>query len=71
LKLYPNHFASAGMDFFALRNEESQRGDYYSVLGVGRENWDEVRQTVRRWLEKGDRGVTTPNSLAQFPPTFH
>ena len=70
LKLYPNHFASAGMDFFALPNEESEKGVYYSLLGVGQENWEEIRQTVRRWLEKGDQGASDPNCCAQFPPSF-
>ena len=71
LKLYPNHFASAGMDFFALPDEESEKGIYYSLLGVGQENWEEIRQTARRWLEKGDRGATDPHCCAQFPPSFH
>lgn len=70
LKLYPNHFSPAGMDFFALPNEESERGVYYSILGVGGENMEEIRKISRKWLEKGGAAIANPDSVAELPATW-
>ncbi|MCX6623641.1 MAG: carboxypeptidase-like regulatory domain-containing protein [Acidobacteria bacterium] len=48
----PNHFSPAGMDFFALPNEESERGVFYSLLGVGGADVEQIRKIGRAWLEK-------------------
>ena len=54
LKKYPNHFAPDGMDFYALNYEESERGVYYSLIGVAGDDLEKVRRTARkvvpRWL---------------------
>jgi hypothetical protein len=67
LKLYPNSFAPVGMDFFALQNEESERGVYYSLCGVGGEDIEAIRDVARRWLEKGAAAVADPKSAADLP----
>jgi hypothetical protein len=70
LQRYPNHFSPAGMDFFALPNEESARGIYYSLLGVAGENLEAVRQVARRWLEKGESAMANPDSGADLAATW-
>ena len=56
LAKYPNHFSPAGMDFFAMPNEEVARGEYWSLIGVGDDNLAAVRRVARRWLELGPQG---------------
>jgi hypothetical protein len=48
----PNHFSPAGMDFFALPNEESERGVFYSLIGVAEGDLEAVRALGRRWLSR-------------------
>ncbi len=71
LKLYPNHFSTMGMDFFALPNEVVEAGIYYSLLGVAGHNLEEARSVARRWLEKGEAETCDPTSVSGFPPVFH
>ena len=54
LKKYPNHFSPAGMDFFALENEEAEKGIYYSLMGVGGEDLERIRKVANAWLKKGE-----------------
>jgi hypothetical protein len=70
LKQYPNHFAPDGMDFFPLNYEESERGIYYSLIGVAGEDLEKVRTVARRWLEKEEAGVANSDSGADLPATF-
>jgi hypothetical protein len=56
LAKHPNHFSPAGMDFFAIPNEEVARGEYWSLIGVGGSDLEGVRRIVRAWLELGARG---------------
>ena len=56
LTKFPNHFSPAGMDFFAVANEDVARGEYWSLIGVGGENLDAMRQASRKWLELGTQG---------------
>jgi len=70
LKLYPNHFSPAGMDFFALSNRASEQGIYYSIHGVGSENLEAIRNVAREWLDKGQTGIAHPDSGADLPPTW-
>lgn len=67
LKLYPNHFSPAGMDFFALPNEESARGVYYSLIGVGGDNFEAIRLIGRQWLGQGERAIAHTQSGADLP----
>ncbi len=70
LKKYPNHFSPAGMDFFALANEAVEKGEYWSLVGVGGvggEDLQRVRELARAWLESGDR-VSDPARVATLPP---
>jgi hypothetical protein len=53
---YPNHFSPAGMDLFAMRNEDVARGEYWSLIGVGSADTEQVRHIVRAWLDLGTRG---------------
>jgi len=53
LAKYPNHFSPAGMDFFAMANEESASGEYWSIIGVGDDDLEILRRTCRDWLQLG------------------
>lgn len=70
LKKYPNHFAPDGMDFFPLSDEATESGVYYSLIGVGGDNLDAVRDAARKWLEKGEAAITDSDSGADLPPVF-
>lgn len=67
---YPNHFSPMGMDFFALPNEESQRGVYYSLLGVGGSDLELIRKVGRAWLSMGPARITQANSGATLSPAW-
>jgi hypothetical protein len=69
LPFYPNHFSPMGMDFFPLSDEESERGMYYSLLGVAGENLDVVRSVARQWLEQG-AGTANPDLVGNLPQVF-
>jgi len=58
---YPNYVAPAGMDFFALPNEEAEKGVYYSLIGVGGDNMEEIRSLANTWLTKGEDAITSSN----------
>jgi hypothetical protein len=60
---YPNHFSPAGMDFFALPNEECERGVYYSLIGVGGVNLESIRKVAKQWLPE-------PRTAARLPVVF-
>jgi hypothetical protein len=67
LALYPNSFSPAGMDFFALPNEESERGVFYSLIGVGRDT-KQMRGLAKQWLELGPAGIADPENTAALTP---
>jgi hypothetical protein len=67
LHKYPNSFSPVGMDFFALPNEESERGVYFSLLGVGGSDFEKIRQAGGRWLALGYKGIANPDNVAAFP----
>lgn len=55
LAKYPNHFSPAGMDLFALKNQDVERGVYYSLIGVARGNdFEAIRTIARMWLDNFD-----------------
>jgi hypothetical protein len=66
LKKYPNHFSPAGMDFFAMPNDIVERGEYWSLVGVGDDDLERVRQIARAWLESGD-GAKDSARVAKLP----
>lgn len=57
LTKYPNHFSPAGMDFFALPNELAEGRAFYSVIGVGGNDLEQVRKLARQWLDLGETNV--------------
>ena len=61
IKKYPNTFSPAGMDFFALPNEEAEKGIYYSLIGVGNNNIEAIRSVAKTWLQKGEDIITAFN----------
>lgn len=67
---YPNHFSPAGMDFFALPNEDVAQRVFYSLLGVAGEDLEVAPQVARRWLQKGESAIARPESGADLPPPF-
>ena len=52
LHKYPNHFSPAGMDFFALSNEQAESGVYWSLIGVAGADIEATREIARRWLSR-------------------
>ena len=69
-KLYPSHFSPAGMDFFALPNEQVEGRDFWSLIGVTAgvaentaEDVEIIRSTTRHWLEN------SPQNPAHAPPS--
>jgi hypothetical protein len=50
LPKYPNHFSPAGMDLFAMKNEDVERGEYWSLIGVGGDDMEAIRSLAKRWL---------------------
>lgn len=71
LRLYPSHFSPAGMDFFALADAESERGVYFSLIGVGGKNVESIRQTARQWLRLGANAIQHPDSGAHLASPFN
>lgn len=55
LQKYPNHFSPAGMDLFALANETVEGRNFYSLIGVGGDNLEQIRGVAREWLERLER----------------
>ncbi len=66
LTKYPNHFSPAGMDFFAMANEDVARGEYWSLIGVGSEDLEKVRLLARAWLELGSQGCREAARVEQL-----
>ncbi len=67
LQRYPNHFSPAGMDFFALPNEQVERGNFYSLIGIGGHDLERIRALAKRWLELGPGGIPAPDRVAGLP----
>ncbi len=72
LDKYPNHFSPSGMDFFAMKNEDVERGVYWSIDGVApAENSqaggvaDRLRALGKEWLTDGH--TTDPDHSLGFP----
>jgi hypothetical protein len=66
LAKYPNHFSPAGMDLFAVPNAETADRDYWSLLGVGGDDLETVRETARSWLALPDDGPRDPVDVAKL-----
>jgi hypothetical protein len=65
LQKYPNHFSPAGMDLFAMPDEQVARGVYWSLCGVGGQDLEPVRRLARQWLENHP---DQPEAAAMLPP---
>jgi hypothetical protein len=70
LTKYPNHFSPAGMDFFALPNEQVEGRAFYSLIGVGGHDLEAVRKVAHRWLDLGEAGIAKSEKAAALPATF-
>ncbi len=70
LQKYPNHFSPAGMDFFALPNEKVERREFYSLIGVGKENLEGLRGVAESWLKSGETNIAVLENIARLPQTF-
>jgi hypothetical protein len=64
---YPNHFSPAGMDMFAVANAEVERGEYWSLIGVGGKDMEAVRRVAREWLELGPQGCREAARVVRLP----
>ncbi|MDB6027668.1 MAG: hypothetical protein JWM68_3891 [Verrucomicrobiales bacterium] len=69
LQKYPNHFSPAGMDMFALPNEQVERRDFYSLIGVAGDDLEAVRKTARHWLDAGASGIPDLKSVSRLGAT--
>ena len=65
---YPSHFAPFGLDLWSMANEETERRDFYSLLGVGGADAESVRRLARAWLKDGAARATDPARVASLPP---
>jgi hypothetical protein len=63
---YPNHFSPAGMDFFALSNDQVARGEYWSLIGVGAKDLEPVRRVAREWLQLDHDALRNPAAVAKL-----
>jgi hypothetical protein len=66
LKKYPNHFSPAGMDLFAMKNEDVEKGSYWSIVGVAGDDLEPVRHVARSWLELG-KGARDSKQVGALP----
>jgi hypothetical protein len=64
-KRYPSHFAPFGLDLWSMKNEETERRDFYSLLGVAGTDVEAVRRLARDWLTNG---ATDPAHTASLRP---
>ncbi|HWS52714.1 MAG TPA: hypothetical protein VN228_01195 [Pyrinomonadaceae bacterium] len=62
---YPSHFAPFGLDLWSMPNEATEARDFYSLVGVGGADAEEVRRLARSWLESG---ATDPTRAASLRP---
>jgi len=67
---YPNHFSSAGMDFWSWSNEQVEGRAFYSLLGVGSGDLEGIRRVSRRWLDAGKGKASDLKRVANLPATF-
>ena len=70
LRQYPNHFSPAGMDMFTLPNEQVERRPFYSLIGVGGEDFEQLRKLARQWLDSGEANIANLDKAAQLPAAF-
>jgi hypothetical protein len=66
-KKYPSHFAPFGLDLWSMKNEETERRDFYSLMGVAGGDMEAVRRLAREWLKNGPRGTADPAHAASLP----
>jgi hypothetical protein len=69
LQQYPNHFSPAGLDLFALKNEEVESRFFYSLIGVGGKDDEKIRRVARAWLAQGENHIADLKRASQLPPT--
>ncbi|HEY0376672.1 MAG TPA: hypothetical protein VGC87_06925 [Pyrinomonadaceae bacterium] len=67
-KHYPSHFAPFGLDLWSVPNEQTERRDYFSLLGVGGGDVEAIRGLARNWLENGPRAATAPARVNSLRP---
>jgi hypothetical protein len=65
LKNYPSHFAPFGLDLWSVPDADTEGRDYYSLLGVGGDDAEAVRQLARAWLTNNP---TDPTRVAALRP---
>ena len=59
-KKYPSHFSPFGLDLWSMANEETERRDFYSLIGVGGADMEAIRRLAREWLKDGAGRATDP-----------
>ena len=67
-KRYPSHFAPFGLDLWSMPDKDTERREFFSLLGVGGEDAEAVRTLVKSWLERGAGRATDPSHAAALRP---
>ena len=57
------------MDLFALPNQQVERRDFYSLIGVGGNDLESVRKIARQWLNSGETDIYNLEKVRLLPPT--
>jgi hypothetical protein len=63
---YPSHFAPFGLDLWSMPDEETEARDFYSLVGVGGRDAEEIRRLAKSWLDTGD--ARDPARVAPLRP---
>ena len=64
---YPSHFAPFGLDLWSMPNETTENRDFYSLLGVGGPDAEQVRRLARDWLDT-NAAHDPARAASQRPP---
>ncbi|MEO7298779.1 MAG: hypothetical protein ABI042_09410, partial [Verrucomicrobiota bacterium] len=67
LQKYPNHFSPSGMNVFGLKNDEAEKRVFYSLIGVGGNDLEPIREVARQWLTSGEKKISDLKYIARLP----
>jgi hypothetical protein len=55
------------MDFFAMKNQDVEKGEYWSLMGVSSgDDLEPVRRLARRWLQSGADALRDGRQVAEL-----
>ena len=56
------------MDLFALPDQQVEGRQFYSLLGVGAADVEEIRRRAREWLDGGLQQCKNPDFVQRLTP---